>query len=79
MHNSEFDPLSVEEIQQACQLKSNDETTERVCRINEEITQGLELISQYPKKVSFFGSARFDENHPEYKKARSLGVINNVR
>ncbi len=72
MHNSEFDPLSVEEIQQACQLKSNDETTERVCRINEEITQGLELISQYPKKVSFFGSARFDENHPDYKRARSL-------
>ncbi|MSR68158.1 TIGR00730 family Rossman fold protein [Candidatus Saccharibacteria bacterium] len=72
MKNNQSEPLSVEAIQEACQLKHDDETSERVCRINEEITQGLELISHYPKKVTFFGSARFKEDHPEYQKARNL-------
>ena len=60
MHNRDFDPLTIDEIQQSCQLKNTDENSERVCRINEEITQGLELISHYPKKVSFFQATLFD-------------------
>lgn len=74
MDNSLFKPLTLEEIQTACDLQSVGETSERVCRINEEITQGLELIKQFPKKVTFFGSARFPETHPEYQKARSLAA-----
>ena len=52
--------------------EKGNENAERICRINEEITQGLELMSHYPKKVTFFGSARFKEDHPDYIKARSL-------
>lgn len=72
MNKQLFQPLTSDEIQKACSLRYDDETSERTCRINEEITQGLELINRFPKKVTFFGSARFPENHPEYKKARSL-------
>ena len=65
-------PLTSEEIQRACSLLYTNENQERVCRINEEISQGLELIGRFPKKVTFFGSARFKEDHPEYQKARNL-------
>jgi len=73
MEDSQIKPLSLEEIKQACSITGRgDNNAQRVCRINEEITQGLELMSRYPKKVTFFGSARFDENHPDYIKARKL-------
>lgn len=65
--------LTSEQIREACNLRSaGDETAERVCRINEEISQGLELIGKYPKKVSIFGSLRFKEGHPDYERARNL-------
>jgi hypothetical protein len=73
MDQSNTQPLSLDEIKQACQVTEHgDVNAERVCRINEEISQGLELMSQYPKKVTFFGSARFPETHPEYIKARNI-------
>ena len=73
MSESKIKPLSLEEIQKACLVtEPGDNNAQRVCRINEEITQGLELMSRYPKKVTFFGSARFDDNHPDYIKARQL-------
>lgn len=72
MDDKLFKPLTSEEIAKACDIKFSDETGERVCRINEEITQGLNIISRYPKKVTFFGSTRFPETHPEYQKARRL-------
>ncbi len=65
-------PHTVEEIINACNAWSTDETQQKVCLINEEITQGLRIVQRYPKKVTFFGSARFKENHPEYIKARAL-------
>ena len=76
MDNSSTEPLSLEEIKQACQItEKGDENAQRVCRINEEITQGLELMGRYPKKVTFFGSARFPESHPMYEKARNLAKL----
>ena len=65
-------PQSLEEIMHACDINNTDPTAEKVCLINEEITQGLGIVQRYPKKVTFFGSARFAENHPEYIKARTL-------
>ncbi len=65
-------PLTSAEILESCNKLYGNENSERVCRVIEEISQGLELINMYPKKVTFFGSARFDENHPEYQKARQL-------
>lgn len=45
---------------------------ERVHRIEEEITRGFEAIRRYPKSVTFFGSARFPEDHEYYMKARDI-------
>lgn len=65
-------PHSLDEIMHACSLQSDDSTDTKVCLINEEITQGLNIIERYPKKVSFFGSTRFTEANPYYQQARSL-------
>ena len=73
MDQQQFKPLTSEEIQAGCNIEAaGNENAERVCRINEEISQGLQLIGNYPKKVTFFGSARFPESHPMYEKARKL-------
>lgn len=45
---------------------------ERSHRIEEEITRGFEAIRDYPKSVTFFGSARFTEENEFYQKAQEL-------
>jgi uncharacterized protein (TIGR00730 family) len=40
--------------------------------IHEEFAQGFNLIKHYPKKVTFFGSARFAPSHEAYKAAHKL-------
>ncbi len=47
--------------------------TARVSRIAREFKKGFEFISDYPKSVTIYGSARFKENNPHYKHARELG------
>lgn len=44
----------------------------RVGRIKNEFIQGLGFIRNHQKSVTFFGSARFEEDNEYYKKARSL-------
>lgn len=44
----------------------------KVHRIDREFTRAFEFIKNYEKSVTFFGSARFDENNDHYKKARRL-------
>lgn len=51
------------------------ETAERVSRIDQEFDDGFRLIGKYNYTVSFFGSARFKEDAPYYKKARELGKV----
>ncbi|MBA3678658.1 TIGR00730 family Rossman fold protein [Candidatus Saccharibacteria bacterium] len=70
--DSTIKPLTLEQIMNSCNANTTDEATERVCLINEEISQGLNIVQRYPKKVTFFGSARFKENQPEYIQARAL-------
>jgi len=45
---------------------------DRVSRISREFAKGFEFIKTHPKSVTFFGSARFKENHPYYKKAQNI-------
>jgi uncharacterized protein (TIGR00730 family) len=45
----------------------------RVERIDKEFRQAFEFIRQYPKSVTFMGSARFTEGNKYYDKARVLG------
>lgn len=70
--DQKFQPHTVAEIAKACSIDPNDPSAGLICVSNEEIRQGLDVIQRYPKKVSFFGSTRFSEDHPEYIRARLL-------
>ncbi len=50
----------------------NDQFGWRIFRIMAEFVDGFELIQGLKNTVSFFGSARFDENEHHYKEAREL-------
>ncbi len=45
---------------------------DRVALIDHEFTETFKFIIQYPKSVTFFGSARFGENNTHYIKAEIL-------
>lgn len=44
----------------------------RVAVISKEFSSGFEFIKNYPRSVTFFGSARMEESDSYYQKARSL-------
>jgi len=50
------------------------ETAERLSRIDNEFADGLELMNQQNHTITVFGSARFDEHNPHYKKARFVAA-----
>lgn len=45
---------------------------DRAGRAEEELLNGFHAIKNFPKSVTFFGSARFPEDHPYYQKAKRL-------
>ena len=53
-------------------IELEENSKRRTSQVTEELTKGFAFINSYPKSVTFFGSARFDENHPYYKKAREI-------
>jgi hypothetical protein len=57
-------PLTLKEL--------NTNAKHRVSVIAKEFKKGFEFIGNHPKSVTFFGSARLDENDPYYQKARSI-------
>lgn len=64
---------TLEDMRNICITHHSDNTDGmRVCIINEEFKQGFEFMRDYPKSVTFFGSARLDEHHPAYQHAVSL-------
>ena len=44
----------------------------RAEKIQNEFVEAFYFLKKYPKSVTFFGSARLDENNPYYQKARIL-------
>jgi uncharacterized protein (TIGR00730 family) len=48
---------------------------EKIKQVNDELSRGLKFIRSHPRSVTIFGSARFDERNPYYKKARELGSL----
>lgn len=44
----------------------------RLATINNEFRHTFKFLKSYPRSVTFFGSARFPENHPVYVRARGL-------
>lgn len=60
------EPLSLAEIREA--------SKERVYEIGREFTEGFKFLEQFPRSVTFFGSARFTEDNPYYTKARRIAA-----
>ncbi len=58
-------PLTLAEVEEAM--------TRRLETINTEFAKGFDMIKQYPRSVTFFGSARFAEGDKHYDQARELG------
>lgn len=56
--------LSIKEIKEG--------SRKRLATINSEFKHTFKFLKKYPRSVSFFGSARFPENHPLYVRARTL-------
>lgn len=57
-------PLTLLEISEAAH--------KRVALISKEFAEGFEFIKNYPRSVTFFGSARTKEGEPYYEKAKKL-------
>ncbi|MBP6856346.1 MAG: TIGR00730 family Rossman fold protein [Candidatus Pacebacteria bacterium] len=65
--------LTPEEIKAGCINRvGNDKGKTRICVINEEFKQGFDFLQSKKKSITFFGSARFDENNKFYVQTRSL-------
>lgn len=48
------------------------DTVERISRIEAELQMGFQFIKSHPKSVTIFGSARFKEDDEHYQAAREL-------
>lgn len=65
--------LTTDEIREGClYLYQGNENESRICVVNEEMRQGLDIVTALGKSVTFFGSARLAPQHEYYEKARRL-------
>src|SRR3989344_2018164 len=53
-------------------LELSEAAKKRVALISKEFTDGFEFIKNYPRSVTFFGSARTKEGEHDYERARNL-------
>ena len=72
MNDQKNDEVGVDQRDPLTRSELHNATQERVYEISREFTQGFKFLENYPRSVTFFGSARFPENHPDYIKARSV-------
>lgn len=68
---SSLKAIAIQEQQATWQLSDSD-IKKRLKRINEDFNNAFNLLRMHTDTVTFFGSARFDENNPYYKDAREL-------
>lgn len=59
-------PITIKELQE--------EAEKRVSLIKKEFEDGFNFIMNHPKSVTFFGSARFEEENIYYQQARDLSA-----
>ena len=67
-------PLKHMKIEPLTKQEIHETAVERVHLIAKEFTDGFNFLQSYPKSVTVFGGAHFDENNPYYKKARALAI-----
>lgn len=51
------------------------ETRERLSRIDADFSNGFDVLSKHSNTITIFGSARFQEGHEYYDKARELAEV----
>jgi uncharacterized protein (TIGR00730 family) len=61
MHKVDADALTINELDQ--------DLRKRIHKIRREFIEGLNFVRQHQNTVTFYGSARFDEDNKYYKKA----------
>ncbi|MEA3399354.1 MAG: TIGR00730 family Rossman fold protein [Patescibacteria group bacterium] len=65
--------LTIEDIKSGCvRLHGKNETETKICMIQEELRQGIDMIQKHKNAATFYGSARLKEDHPDYQKAKRL-------
>ena len=64
--------LTPDEIKKGCIEIGTTEDGIRLCRVEEELKQGMEEMEAYDQAVTFYGSARFKPGEEFYEKARNL-------
>ena len=65
--------LTLNDIKNACEIRfgKNGELVE-ICQVSEELRQGIDALQKFPKITTIYGSARLDENHPDYIQTEKL-------
>ena len=56
-------------------LEISEAAKKRVALISQEFINGFEFVKNYPRSVTFFGSARTKEDEPYYEKAKNLAGL----
>lgn len=65
--------MTFEEIRDGCITLTNGDNIEtRVCIAQEELRQGIDMVNQYPRSVTMYGSARLSEGSEDYERARRI-------
>jgi uncharacterized protein (TIGR00730 family) len=65
--------LTIDDIKSGCiTLYGDNEEETKLCMMQEEFRQGIEMIRDLTPSVTFYGSARLNEETPEYQAVRKL-------
>lgn len=65
--------LTIEDIRDGCiTLYGEDNEETKLCMVQEEFRQGIDMIQSFSPSVTFYGSARLPEDHPSYQQARDI-------
>lgn len=65
--------LTIQDIKEGCvTLAGDNEEETKLCMMQEEFRQGLDVVAELTPSVTFYGSARIKEDNPIYQKVRDL-------
>jgi uncharacterized protein (TIGR00730 family) len=65
--------LTIDEVKKVCRgLAPKDREKQMLCTVEEELSQGIDFVKQYPNMITILGSARVPEGSFYYEKAREL-------
>jgi uncharacterized protein (TIGR00730 family) len=71
--NTQPKHLTLDEIREGCiTIHGGENDGAKVCMMQEEFRQGIDLIKDYKHAVTFYGSAVLPEEDPIYKRVQSI-------